>query len=132
MAGVLTQGLDNHVTTTTYDARAATWNGQNALDQVVLHQLRCRREAASMTDPNKLVIAFTYDRLGQVLQKSAAHDEICLRPSRNGEPRYPAGRLHHRYTYDAAHRSRRLPTKQAIRDRLQLRCHQQPGGGQCL
>ncbi len=75
---------DNHVTTTTYDAKGDVETIKNALNQIwSFTSYDADGKLLSVTDPNALVTAFTYDQLGRVLTKKmgSLHDQLCLRPS---------------------------------------------------
>jgi RHS repeat-associated protein len=98
---------DNHVTTTTYDAKGDVETVKNALAQVSsFTSYDADGRLLSATDPNKLLTAFTYDPLGRVLTRKVG----TLTTSYRYDPRgmvnlvtQPDGSTY-RYTYDAAHR----------------------------
>jgi RHS repeat-associated protein len=105
---------DNHVTTTTYDAKGDVATIENALNQVSsFTSYDADGKLLSVTDPNGLVTAFTYDPRGRVLTKKVSTLTTSYRyapPGMVSLVTQPDGSTY-RYMYDAAHRLTQIEDK---------------------
>jgi YD repeat-containing protein len=105
---------ENHLTTTTYDAKGEVETIKNALNQVTsFTSYDADGELLSVTDPNGLVSAFTYDPLGRVLTKKAGSLKTSYAYAPPGMVRLltlPDSSAY-AYLYDAAHRLTQITDK---------------------
>jgi RHS repeat-associated protein len=106
---------DNHVTTTTYDAKGDIATVKNALNQVAsFTSYDADGKLLSVTDPNALVTAFTYDPLGRVLTKKVGTLKTSYAyapPGMVSLLTMPDGSAY-KYIYDAAHRLTQITDKE--------------------